>query len=209
MKQLYKSLLVLLPVVAPVALMHGDGGGITSDKQLNTIEYHGFKKVSWEALNDNAIRIIGKEWMLVGAGNVEKGFNMMTASWGGLGWLWEKPVSFIFVRPQRYTFEFTEKEDYYTVTFYEETHRDMLRKMGTVSGRNFDKINQSGLTPFTTENGSIGFKEARLILECKKLYAGDILEGAFTDSLLAKKIYPSKDFHKMYIGEILNVWVKE
>lgn len=168
----------------------------------------GFRKVTWEELDENAIKLIGKDWMLVGAGNLDSGFNMMTASWGGLGWLWEKPVSFIFVRPQRYTFQFTEREDYYTVTFYDEKYRDVLRKMGTVSGRNFDKINNSGLTPVSTENGSVAFKEARIVLECRKLYASDILEDSFIDKGLAKRIYPGKDFHRMYVGEIVNVWIR-
>jgi len=202
MKVIFKSLLVMFPVLLPCALMNQETGGGMPPEQGE------FRQVGWEALNDNAIRMIGKEWMLVGAGNTEKGFNMMTASWGGMGWLWEKPVSFIFVRPQRYTFQFTEKEEYYTMTFYDESYRDVLRKMGTVSGRDFDKINNSGLTPFTTENGSIAFKEAKLIIECKKLYAGDIIEGAFTDKALAERIYPQKDFHKMYVGEIVNVWMK-
>jgi len=203
MKKLFRILLVTLPVIVPCTLMNQEaGGGMEGD-------FAGFRKTTWEELDENAIRIIGKEWMLVGAGNRERGFNMMTASWGGLGWLWEKPVSFIFVRPQRFTHEFTEREEYYTITFYDEAYRDVLRKMGTVSGRNFDKINQSGLTPFTTENGSIGFREARLIVECRKLYAGKIEEGAFTDQALGQRIYPNKDFHTMYVGEIVNVWVKE
>lgn len=168
----------------------------------------GFRKTSWEALNDNAVRLIGKDWMLIAAGNSDTSFNMMTASWGGLGWLWEKPVSFIFVRPQRYTYQFTEREPYYTVTFYEEKYRDILRKMGSVSGRNFDKIKNSGLTPFVTENGSVAFKEARIILECKKLYATNLLESAFVGTSVSAQMYPNKDFHKMYIGEIVNVWVK-
>lgn len=175
----------------------------------NTMTKSEFEKVSWENLNDNAIRLIGKDWMLISAGSLDDGFNMMTASWGGLGWLWEKPVSFIFVRPQRYTFNFTEKEDYYTVTFYEEEYRDVLREMGTVSGRNFDKINYPDLTPFATENGSVAFKEAKIILECRKLYATDILEESFVDITLGNRIYPQKDFHKMYIGEIVNVWMKK
>ncbi len=169
----------------------------------------GFRKTNWEALNDNAIRLIGKDWMLVTAGNSDTSFNMMTASWGGLGWLWEKPVSFIFVRPQRYTYQFTEREPYYTVTFYEEKYRDILHKMGSVSGRTFNKMKNSGLTPFITEHGSVAFREARIILECKKLYASDILESAFTAASVPSQIYPNKDFHKMYIGEIVNVWVKE
>ncbi len=168
-----------------------------------------FKKIEVSKLNENVFDLIGKQWMLVAAGSPDTKFNMMTASWGGLGWLWEKPVSFIFVRPQRYTFEFTEKEDYYTISFYSEQYREILKLLGTKSGRNFDKMTQSGLTPFKTPNGNIAFKEARIIIECKKLYSTFLKEENFLDKETVKTKYPEKDFHKMYVGEIVNVWIKE
>lgn len=168
-----------------------------------------FKKIEVSKLNENVFDLIGKQWMLVAAGSPDTKFNMMTASWGGLGWLWEKPVSFIFVRPQRYTFEFTEKEDYYTISFYSEQYREILKLLGTKSGRNFDKMTQSGLTPFKTPNGNIAFKEARIIIECKKLYSTFLKEENFIDKETVKTKYPEKDFHKMYVGEIVNVWIKE
>lgn len=167
-----------------------------------------FEKVSWEELNDNAIRMIGKDWMLVTAGDPED-YNMMTASWGSLGWLWSKPVSTIFIRPQRYTHNYTEREKYYTITFYKEEQRNILRKMGTVSGRNFDKMNYDKLTAMTTENGSVVFKEAQLVLECKKLYAKNLDKSSFTVPEVANKTYPDEKFHTMYVGEIVNVWRKK
>ncbi|HOE04440.1 MAG TPA: flavin reductase [Bacteroidales bacterium] len=168
-----------------------------------------FEKTTWESLNDNAIRMIGKDWMLIGAGTKEQGFNMMTASWGGMGWLWEKPVSFIFVRPQRYTYQFTERENYYTVCFFSEEHREALKICGSKSGRDCDKVKESGLTPIFTPSGCVAFEEAVIILECKKLYAGNIEESNFVDTEVVKSKYPNKDFHKMYIGEIVNVWRKK
>lgn len=168
-----------------------------------------FEKTNWESLNDNAIRLIGKDWMLIGAGTEEKGFNMMTASWGGIGWLWEKPVSFIFVRPQRYTYQFTEREGYYTVCFFAEEHRKALQVCGTKSGRDCDKVKESGLTPIFTPSGCVAFEEAVIILECKKLYAGNIEESNFVDAEVLSSKYPKKDFHKMYVGEIVNVWKKK
>lgn len=176
----------------------------SAQTKLNDME--NFEKISWEELNDNAIRMIGHDWMLISAGNIDNDFNMMTASWGNLGWLWQKPVSIIYIRPQRYTFKFTEREDYYVITFYEEKYRDVLRHMGTVSGRDFDKINESGLTPVETENGSVGFAEAKLIIECKKLYSTVIDPDDFNDKQLEGEIYPTKDYHTMYIGEIVNIW---
>jgi flavin reductase (DIM6/NTAB) family NADH-FMN oxidoreductase RutF len=168
-----------------------------------------FTQIGWRGLDENIIRLIGHDWMLVTAGTPEQGFNMMTASWGGMGWLWEKPVAFVFVRPQRYTHEFTEREDFMTLTFYAEEYRQILNKMGTVSGRNFDKMKQSGLTPFKTENGSVAFAEARIIVECRKLYSTVIQENAFHDKAVVSSKYPQKDFHTMYICEIVNVWKKK
>jgi len=168
-----------------------------------------FEKISWEELNYNVIKLIGKDWMLITAGSIEDGFNMMTASWGNIGWLWEKPVSTIFVRPQRYTHEFTEREDYYTLSFFDDSHKDILRHLGSVSGRNTDKINTSGLQSFKTEHNSVAFEEAWLIIECKKLYSSKIAEDHFQSLTLSNTIYPKKDFHTMYIGEIVNIWRKK
>lgn len=167
-----------------------------------------FKKASYRELNENAIKLIGKEWMLIGAGNLNDNFNMMTASWGGVGWMWEKPVSFIFVRPQRYTYQFVEREGWYTVSFLPEEYRQALNICGSVSGRDCNKLEASGLTAFDTENGNIAFREARIILECRKLFSTRLKEEDFIIKEIADKIYPSKDFHKMYVGEIVNVLVK-
>ena len=180
----------------------------TCKSQNKLDNMNNFKKTNWEALNKNAVELIGKDWMLITAGKIND-YNMMTASWGGLGWLWEKPVSFIFVRPQRYTHKFTEREDYYTLCFFDEKHREILSKMGSVSGRNFDKMNYEKLTAIETENGSVAFVEAAIIIECRKLYVTKIKEEDFVDKKIPTKVYPAKDFHTMYVGEIVNVWVRE
>ncbi|PLW95497.1 MAG: flavin reductase [Marinilabiliales bacterium] len=167
-----------------------------------------FEKISWKDIDDNMIKMIGKDWMLVAAGHAGD-YNMMTASWGMMGWLWERPVATIFVRPQRHTHNYTEREDYYTLTFYDDPEKEVLRKMGTVSGRNFDKMGYDKLTPVITENGSIAFKEAYLIIECKKLYATVLKEEDFCDKTPSDQMYPEKDYHTMYIGEITGVWIKK
>lgn len=167
-----------------------------------------FKKITWQEIDENIIKLIGSDWMLITAGKTGD-YNMMTASWGQMGWLWEKPVTTIFVRPQRYTHVFTEREDYYTITFYKEEYRDALGKMGSVSGRNFDKMNFEILNPVETPNGSIAFKEAHLVIECKKLYSTEIDEAKFIDKTVVSDKYPNKDFHTMYIGEITGVWIKD
>ena len=167
------------------------------------------KKISVSELKDNMCDAIGKEWMLVTAGTPEK-FNMMTASWGGTGILWGKPVAFIFIRPERYTYEFIEKGDTLTLSFLGEAHRDIHKICGSQSGRDIDKVAASGLKPYVTENGNIAYEQARLILECKKLYADFIDADNFVDKLLISRWYGEGHggFHKMYILEIQNVFVE-
>lgn len=167
------------------------------------------KKISVSELKDNMFDAIGKEWMLVTAGTPEK-FNMMTASWGGTGILWGKPVAFIFIRPERYTYEFIEKGDTLTLSFLGEAHRDIHKICGSQSGRDIDKVAASGLKPYVTENGNITYEQARLILECKKLYADFIDADNFVDKLLISRWYGEGHggFHKMYILEIQNVFVE-
>ncbi|MCF8219299.1 MAG: flavin reductase [Bacteroidales bacterium] len=167
-----------------------------------------FEKISWEELNDNAIRMIGKDWMLVTAGDPED-YNMMTASWGSLGWLWQKPVVSIFIHPERHTHNYTEREEYFTISFYKGENREVLSKMGSVSGRKFDKMNYEKLTALTTGNGSVAFKEAALVIECKKLYADSLSRSSFMQPELAEKVYFDDDYHTMYVGEIINVWRKK
>ena len=167
------------------------------------------KKISVSELKDNMFDAIGKEWMLVTAGTPEK-FNMMTASWGGTGILWGKPVAFIFIRPERYTYEFIEKGDTLTLSFLGEAHRDIHKICGSQSGRDIDKVAATGLKPYVTENGNIAYEQARLVLECKKLYADFIDADNFVDKLLINRRYGEGHggFHNMYILEIQNVFVE-
>lgn len=196
----------LLLVILSIIIIQGCSAQSLSDT-VPSDKIDGYTNTGWESLNENVIKMVGTGWMLITAGNISN-FNMMTASWGGLGWLWEKPVAFIFVRPQRYTHEFTERESFFTLTFYEENFRKILLKMGSVSGRDFNKMKDSGLTPLTTTHGSVAFKEAKIIVECRKIYAANLQQEYFTDKDLAQKIYPNGDFHTMYVGEIVNVWKK-
>lgn len=165
-----------------------------------------FTVISPELIPDNTIKLIGSDWMLVAAGKKDD-YNMMTAAWGGLGYLWKYPVSFIFVRPQRYTYEFTEKYDHFTLNFFSDRYRKMLSYCGTHSGREVDKAIECGLTLRETVNGSVAFNEARMILECKKVYADDIKPGCFLENQL-EEVYPKKDFHRLYIGRIERCLVK-
>ncbi len=166
-----------------------------------------FIKVLPKAIKDNAIEIIGYDWMLITAGD-KLSFNTMTAAWGSLGFLWQKPVAVIYIRPQRYTYEFTEKYDHFTLSFFDKSFKKILNFCGTNSGRDVDKIATTGLTPAETDHANIYFTEARLIFDCKKLYYDDIDPDKFLDPDI-HKVYPAKDYHRMYIGEIIDCLIKQ
>jgi flavin reductase (DIM6/NTAB) family NADH-FMN oxidoreductase RutF len=162
-----------------------------------------FTEIAPGDLVGNIFDLIGEEWMLITAGTREN-FNTMTASWGTAGILWNLSVAICFIRPQRYTFEFIERSEYYTLSFLEKGCRDILRFCGSRSGRDTDKIARTGLRPLTTSRGNVYYEQCRIMLECKKLYADRIREEAFLQTELAVRNYPGKDYHKFYIGEIVS-----
>lgn len=159
----------------------------------------------------NPMHKIAKEWMLVTAGNETDGYNTMTASWGHLGSLWGEggglPTAVIFIRPQRYTDEFLTKEDTFTLTFFSSEYKKQLGYLGAHSGRDCDKIAQSGLTPLFTD-GTVGFEEAQVTLVCRKLYCAPLVEEGFVDKSILDQHYPAKDYHHMYVGEIVKAYTK-
>lgn len=165
-----------------------------------------FKPVSPLDLDESVFRMIGKEWMLLTAGGMHS-WNTMTASWGAMGELWFKPVCFTFIRPQRYTAEFFEREELFTVSFFDEAHRDALKFCGSNSGRDTDKARGAGLTPFEM-NGAVGFEEARLVLQCRKIYFQDLEPGHILDPDIVPKCYSAGDFHRMYIGEVQQILMR-
>lgn len=167
-----------------------------------------FQKIDPKTLEQNVFSMIGDQWMLITAGTRER-CNTMTASWGGLGVLWSKPVATCYIRPQRYTREFVDREECFTLAFFGEEYRKTLSLCGSQSGRDIDKVKECGFTPAAADCGAPYFGEAELVLVCKKLYMGDILPGNFMDSALCEKNYPNKDYHKMYIGEIVEVLKKK
>ena len=166
-----------------------------------------FKEIKPTEITDNTFKLLDKDWMLVTAGNLEN-FNTMTASWGHLGILWNLPIAIAYIRPQRYTYEFANRSEDYTLSFFTETYRPALQFCGTRSGRDCDKMAETGLTPLATERGNVIFREARLVLECRKVYEDDLKKKNFLLPEIAKKNYPKNDFHRFYMGEILSVKVK-
>ena len=162
-----------------------------------------FKEVDIKSLNFNPFTKIGSEWMLITAGD-ESGCNTMTASWGGLGVLWGKNVATCYIRPQRYTLEFVEKNDCYSLCFFDEEYRSALNFCGTKSGRDFDKDKETGLTPVFGDIAPY-YEQAKLVFLCKKLYRQDMTAESFLQPENLKRWYPQMDLHRMFIGEIVKV----
>ncbi len=165
----------------------------------------GFRQIAPDKIPGNIIKLLN-DAMLITSGSKDN-INVMTASWGGLGVFWDKPSAFCFVSPQRYSISTMDKGDTYTISFYTDAYKDALQYCGSASGRNEDKIKGSGLTPIKTPSGATAFSEAWMILECKKTIAQPLSQDAVTDKDASKE-WSKNGLHKMYIGEILSVWIK-
>ena len=166
-----------------------------------------FTTIHPEKLTDNFFRLIDRDWMLITAGRMDD-YNTMTASWGTTGILWNKPVAICYIRPQRHTLQFALKYDGFTLSFFDASYHKALDFCGTHSGRDTDKAAETGLRPIATGKGNVTFEQARLILECRKLYSDLIRPEAFLDAGLSARIYPAKDYHRFFIGEIENCYIK-
>lgn len=165
-----------------------------------------FKPITPEEITDNVFKLTHKDWMLIASGTPEN-YNMMTASWGSMGVLWRRKICFIFVRPTRYTYEFMEKNETFSLNFFSEEWREALNICGSKSGRDIDKAKETGLKPFAGDNNTTGFEQARMVIECKKLYFHDFDPSNFLDPTIESH-YTKKDYHRLYVGEILSVNVK-
>lgn len=164
---------------------------------------HTLKSVTADSLNLNPFTKIGKEWMLITAGNEERA-NTMTASWGGLGVMWGKDTAFIVVRQSRYTKEFIDNGDTFSLTFLPEEHRTALNYLGKVSGRTENKIEKSGLS-LAFQDSIPYIKEGKMVLLCKKLSSTPLLADQFISKEIENKWYRDGDMHSLYIGEILDI----
>lgn len=163
------------------------------------------KEISIQEFTRNPLTSIAGDWMLITAGTRKTGYNTMTASWGHLGSLWgHSATSVVYVRPQRYTADFLNREDYYTLSFFSPDYRPQLTYLGTHSGRDEDKIAKTGLTPVFGDS-STWFSQAELVLICRKLYSAPLMESGFCDRSILEACYPKRDLHQMYIGEIVKI----
>lgn len=152
-------------------------------------------------------RLYRDAWGLLTAGTRDD-FNSMTISWGGFGHLWQKPITQVFVRDSRYTFEFMDKSPYFTVCFFEKKMLPRLSRLGSESGRDIDKMHDSGFTPVFMQHG-IAYEEAVLCLVCRKLYAHNFSEENFYDKDVFNDLYGEGGFHREFIAEVEKAYVRE
>lgn len=165
------------------------------------------RKIEPKQLNENVFSLIGDDWMLITAGTREC-CNTMTASWGGMGILWNEPVATAYIRPQRYTKEFVDREEYFTLSVFDPEYRKQLALCGSKSGRDVDKVKECGFTIAADETGAPYFEQARLVLVCRKWYAQEMDPAAMPDEVKQKN-YPARDYHTMYIGRIVAAYTKD
>ncbi|MCR4579615.1 MAG: flavin reductase [Treponema sp.] len=174
------------------------------------------KELKPEELKDNPFKLIGKDWMLITAQKGER-TNMMTASWGGVGVLWGKNVATVYIRASRFTKTFVDQGDTFSLCVLGEEFRQQLAYLGKASGRDEDKVAASGLTVEKAQIEVDGkqievpyFKEARLVLLCKKLYSQEMQAQYFTKcgKDIPNQMYADGDWHTTYVGEIVKVLSK-
>ena len=155
--------------------------------------------------SEKVFPLIEQEWMLITAGS-EKGVNTMTASYGSLGILFGKPVAQIYVRPERFTYGFLEEQEYFSLSFFDEKYREKLQYCGRTSGRDADKIAVCGFTPLFDAHQAPYFKEARLTVICRKIYAQSLKAELLSDEKIRRAVYGSGGVHRMYVGEIVDIF---
>lgn len=165
-----------------------------------------FKEINTDEFSFSPFKVIGKDWMLITAQKDNK-VNTMTASWGGLGVMWGKNVAYIAIRPQRYTKEFVDYASNLSLSFFDNNFKKQLSYLGSVSGRNEDKISKSELT-LNYEDAAPYFEEANKVLICKKLFAQEFKPESFIEQDIRSKFYPEYDYHTLYIAEITKVLIK-
>lgn len=166
------------------------------------------KQVNYRDLAFNPFTMISDEWMLLTAGKNPADFNTMTVSWGHLGAIWGhgggKPTAVVYVRPQRYTKQFIDREDFFSLCVFDQKYKNDLKYLGTHSGKDQNKLTNTSLTPIYADNTTY-FEQAKLVFVCKKIYTSHIEENGFIDKTILPDHYPKKDFHSTYIGEIIKV----
>ncbi len=165
---------------------------------------HTFQPYPLDLLDFDPFKKIGAEWMLITAGDKEKA-NTMTAAWGGIGVMWGKNIAFVVIRDSRYTKEFVDQQETFSLTFFGDGNKSALKYMGAVSGRDEDKIGNVKMHLDYHQDKTPYIDEGNLVLVCRKMSATRMTEDQFIDTELKQKWYADGDMHTMYIGEIIEV----
>ena len=168
------------------------------------------KEINYKEMQFNPFNLIGNDWMLVTAGDEQSGCNTMTVSWGHLGCLWghNDPTAVIYIRQSRFTKQFVDAEPFFTLSVMDSSFKKQMAYLGSTSGRDEDKIAKAGLTPVFADN-SVYFKEAKMVLVCKKMYAQELSKDGFCYQETLDQCYPQGDFHTMYVGKIEKILINE
>ena len=166
-----------------------------------------FKKIEFENFNENPFTLFKKDSALIVAGTYDH-HNTMTVGWGTFGVLWRTEIAIAYVKPNRYTFEFTNNSKYFVLAWFDDSlwAKEMLKVCGTKSGRDINKDIECGLTPFEIDGG-IGYKEARILVVCEKIYQDDFTKESFLDDTY-DVIYKDGLLHRRYIGKIVGIYEK-
>ena len=137
----------------------------------------------------------------------------MTAAWGAFGYMWSRPSTFIVVRDSRHTYQFLQREESFTLSFFTEEYRGALRICGTKSGRDTDKVSEAELTPLEAPSGLMSFEEARMIIECKKMFVQEMdyanLTQPYKEKIMEESYNNEPSKHQLFISEITNIWIKK
>lgn len=167
------------------------------------------KKTSHLNIKDNPIIEFKDKWALICARKKDGSFNMCTIAWGSIGELWSKDVVTVYVKQNRYTFDFLLEDDYFTISFFDDKDKDILAFCGRYSGRNVNKTKKCNLTPVYIENG-ITFANARRVYLCKKIYCDSFKKENFkNDNFIVDKYYKDEPYHYFFIGEIIETYEKD
>ncbi len=165
------------------------------------------KEINIKNADFNPVKQFSENWALLTAGSTDS-YNTMTVSWGAMGELWGKDVALVFVRPERYTYEFMEKNDCFTLSFFGGEYKKELGFCGSKSGRDYDKAKETGLSPISVDGRSVAFDEAKCVLLLKKIALQDMDKEGFIDDGISE-YYNGMGLHRTYVGEIVKAYIKE
>ncbi|MDR0368517.1 MAG: flavin reductase [Bacteroidales bacterium] len=212
--RIYQILLVVaLVIIAILGTVAAIGNRLSQSAEPAKTETHSTQTGKWRKIKPQEIKVnpvkLANGWLALAAGK-KNDMNAMTVGWITIGQIWSDPVAMVYVSPDRYTFEFMERNDYFTVTAFPEEDREKLLILGTRSGRDGDKIKDAGLTVEYTKLGNPTFTNGCLMLECRKIYSQQI-DSTLIDKTIRKSFYVDykQSVHHLYVGAIENVWVKE